>query len=72
MTKDEFIENACKMGYCNKKQAEEYCKDKETLTDDDYIGVFRYVDGLRYRYRGVALHGGGTTSKHYFRDGGTE
>ena len=52
MTKDEFINSACRMGYCNKEQADLYiklhCKDKEIFTDDDYIEVYRFVEERRY------------------------
>lgn len=71
MTKDEFIKTACKMGYCNKKEAEEYCKDKDELTEDDYIEVYRR-DEYQMRVTGVRLFGGGRRSTHKFRDGGSE
>lgn len=72
MTKDEFIKSACKMGYCNKKQAEQYCEGKETFTDEDYIGVYKMVESQRYKTPGHHLFGGGYTSKLYFLDGGAE
>ena len=71
MTKDEFIKTACKMGYCNKKEAEQYCKDKDELTDDDYIEVYRKRES-KIHITGQPLYGGGRTSKHYYRDGGSE
>ena len=71
MTKDEFIKSACKMGYCNKKEAEEYCKDREELTEDDYIEVYRKSES-QIKITGVALFGGGRRSTHKFRDGGSE
>ena len=72
MNKDEFIKNATKSGYCNKKQAEEYCKGKEVFTEDDYIEVFRKAECDKYINRGAVLGNGGHTTKHYFRDGGSE
>ena len=69
MTKDEFIKTACKMGYCSKKQAENYCEGKETLTDDDYIGVYRMAESQKPRSHGIGC-GNGFTSKRYKRDGG--
>lgn len=71
MTKAEFIKNACKMGYCNKKEAEEYCKDREELTEEDYIEVYRKVES-QIKITGVCLYGGGRRSTHKFRDGGSE
>lgn len=72
MNKEEFIKNATKGGYCNKKQAEEYCRDKEVFTDEDYIAVFRKAENEIYKRYGRPLFGGGQTSKHYFADGGEE
>lgn len=72
MTKTEFITNASKMGYCTKKQAQDYCKDKEVLTDDDYIEVYRKARAVDHSFGGRVLHGGGKTSKRYLCDGGSE
>ena len=72
MTKDEFIQNACSFGYCNKKQAEKYCEDKDALTDDDYIGVYRMVEASRNKSHGGSLGNGAYTTKRYLRDGGSE
>lgn len=70
MTKDEFIQTASKLGYCNKKQAEEYCehKGKDIYTDDDYIGVYRMVESQKPRSHGIGC-GNGFTSKRYKLDG---
>ena len=72
MTKDEFIETSCSLGYCNRKQAEEYCEGKEMFSDDDYIGVYRMVDAQRHKPLGRSLGDGAYTSKRYLRDGGSE
>lgn len=73
MTKDEFIKNSCKMGYCNKKEAERYCEGKENFTDDDYIGVYRMAEEQQYRtYGGHAIGNGAFTTKKFFGDGGSE
>lgn len=72
MTKEEFIKTACALGYCNKKQAEIYCENKVTLTDDDYIGVYRMVEGQRHIIPGKSLGDGAYTSKIFYRDGGSE
>lgn len=72
MNKEEFIISAYKLGYCTKKQAEEYCEGRETFTEDDYIEVFRKAENEAYKYQGARLGGGGHTSKHYFGDGGSE
>ena len=74
MTKDEFIVSASKSGYCNKKQAEEYCehKGKEIYTDDDYIGVYRMVESQKHKAPGRPLGDGAYTTKRFFFDGGSE
>ena len=72
MTRDEFIKTACKMGYCTKKIAEEYCEGKETLTEDDYIEVYRIVEDRRYKTPGHPRGNGCYISKKYYRDGGEE
>lgn len=71
MKKDEFIKNACKMGYCNKEQAEKYSEGKEVFTEDDYISVYEMVDNQRYKTPGHRLFGGGYTSKWLYLDGGS-
>ena len=69
MTREEFIKTACSLGYCNPAQAMEYCKDKTTLTDDDFIEVYRMVEAQRHRYHGRPLGEGSYTSKRYLRNG---
>lgn len=72
MKKDEFIKNACMLGYCNKDIATEYCKDKETFTDDDYIEVYRKAEGQKHKPHGHGLGNGSYTTRKYYRDGGLE
>ena len=72
MTKDEFIKTACSLGYCNKKQAEEYCEDRETFTDDDFIGVYRSTQKLDLMRGHVYGRNGAKTSKRYLHNGGSE
>lgn len=72
MNKAEFIKIAPKMGYCSKQVAEEYCKDKDTLTDDDFIGVYRMQENQNYKNPGQPLMSGGRIRKRYLRDGGSE
>lgn len=72
MNKEEFIKIAPKMGYCSKQVAEEYCKDKDTLTDDDFIGVYRMQENQNYKNPGQPLMSGGRIRKRYLRDGGSE
>ena len=72
MNKEEFIKTATQGGYCNKKQAEEYCKGKEVFTDDDYIAVFRKAENEIYKYHGRSLGDGAHTTKHFYSDGGEE
>lgn len=73
MTKDEFIKTACSLGYCSRRQAEEYCIGKETFNDDDYIEVYRMVEERRFgKHHGQMLYGGGRTSKQYYGDGDEE
>ena len=71
MTKAEFIKSASKMGYCTKEEAEEYCKNRDELTEDDYIEVYRKRES-QIKITGVRLHGGGRRSTHKFKDGGSE
>ena len=72
MTKKEFIKYACSLGYCNKKEAEEYCEDREEFTDDDYIGVYTMVKNHRPKYYGVPMGDGGYTTKRFIKDSGSE
>jgi hypothetical protein len=44
MDKESFINQCVEIGYCSKKTAEMYCKDKNNLTEDDFIEVFRIVE----------------------------
>ena len=69
MTKEEFIKTAYSLGYCDAMQAEEYCGDRETFTDDDYIELYRMVEAQRHRNRGRPLGNGSYTTKRYLRDG---
>lgn len=74
MTKSEFIRTASNAGYCNKKEAEEYCKqnDFETYTADDFIKVYDFAESQKYKSPGRPIVGGGYSSKRYFADGGSE
>lgn len=76
MTKEEFVKNCCSLGYCTKITAEAYVRDKEVLTDDDYIEVYRLAEKIEKKlYRdGTQSYGrnGARTTKHYFKDGGSE
>lgn len=72
MTKDEFVRAAYKSGYCSKKIAEEYCEGKDTLTEDDFLAVYRLQESRAYKNPGHPLSGGGYIRKRYFRDGGSE
>lgn len=69
MTKEEFIQNASSLGYCSKKVAEEYCKDRDELTEDDYIAVFRKANVLEPTNNGTMKCGEGRTTKRYRPDG---
>lgn len=68
MDKAEFIRNAVRCGYCSKKIAEEYAEGKDTLTDDDFIEVYRKAQKIA-RHGGDGLHrydnNGGKTTKSY-------
>ena len=76
MKKDEFIKNCQRMGYCSKKVAERYCEGKDDFTDDDYVGVYRLSEDIEKPHFGDGTHGygrnGARTTKHYFKDGGSE
>lgn len=69
MTKDEFIKNASSLGYCTKEQAKEYCKDKDELTEDDYIRVFRKANVYEPTNNGTDRCNNGRTTKRYKPDG---
>lgn len=72
MTRDEFKVACFKMGYCSPKQAEEYMGERTEFTDDDFIEVYRKVEGQKHRNTRTHLAGGGTTSKKYYLDGESE
>lgn len=72
MTRKEFVKNATQIGYCTKKQAEKYSKDKEEFTEDDYISVFRKAEDEGYKHKGISIGNGNRTTKRYFADGGEE
>ena len=69
MTKDEFIKNFRSLGYCSKEQAEKYCEDKDELTEDDYIVVYRKSNILEPTNNGSMKCGEGRTTKRYRPDG---
>jgi hypothetical protein len=72
MSRDEFIKTACKMGYCTKKIAEEYSEGKDTLTEDDFIEVYRIAENQVYKNKGIPLGDGAYTKRQFYRDGGSE
>lgn len=76
MTKEEFVKNCCSLGYCTRVTAQAYCKDKEELTDDDYVEVYRIGEKIEHKLArdGTIAYGrcGGRTTKHYLKDGGSE
>ena len=41
MTREEFIQAATNSGYCRKRTAKEFAEGRESLTDGDFIEVFR-------------------------------
>ena len=41
MTREEFIRAATNSGYCRKRTAREYVDGKESLTEGDFIQVYR-------------------------------
>ena len=69
MEKAEFIKLAVRCGYCSKKIAEEYAEGKDTLSDDDFIEVYRKEEDMRERHSNDGLHSygrnGGKTTKSY-------
>jgi hypothetical protein len=73
MTKDEFIQNCRSLGYCSKITAEAYCRDKEELTDDDYIQVYRIAEKIERRgsdgLHSYGKYGGKTTKTYKFYNG---
>ena len=70
MTKNEFIKNCTSLGYCSKEVAEEYCKGKDKLSDDDYIEVYRKANVcMATSNDGTRICGNGRTTKRYLPDG---
>ena len=46
MTREKFIETCVSSGYCSRRVAREYAGDREDLTDDDFVEVYRIADRL--------------------------
>lgn len=72
MTKGEFVLVCTLGGYCGKHAAEEYAKDRNELTDDDIIEVYRQeqekqsrIDADRDRFG--KYQGTKSTKRYYHR-----
>ena len=76
MTKEEFVKNCCSLGYCTRVTAQAYARDKDVLTDEDYVEVYRLGEKIEHKFArdGTQSYGryGGRTTKHYYRDRGSE
>jgi hypothetical protein len=76
MTREEFVKNCCSIGYCTKVTAEAYSRDKDVLTDDDYIEVYRMAERIEKKLNGDGTRSygrhGARSTKHFRRDGGEE
>ena len=44
MDKKEFIESCIECGYANRKIATWYAKDKEELTENDFVEIYRLIE----------------------------
>ena len=67
MNKDEFVNLATRMGYCSKKQAQEYAADREEFTEADFEEVYRIHERAIYLERFNEDHDTvrGRTTKRY-------
>ena len=74
MTKQEFIKNAVRLGYCTQAEAHSFCKNRKAdgYTEEDYQSLFRFVDACYYnRYKSFSrcgvreLPNGAYSSKMY-------
>lgn len=70
MTREEFILAVTNSGYCRTKTAREYAQGKESLTEDDFIQVFRLEQGREEREHsrrrdGMKAIENGWTSRDY-------
>ena len=68
MTKDEFIKNCKSLGYCTEEQAEKYCEDKDELTENDYVEVYRKANVRIPTANANHKCGYGWTSKSYMHN----
>lgn len=70
MTKSEFLKRCHDSGYCDKKTAEEYAKNKDEFTEGDLIAVYRIHYGEKIGLSKACSYGGygnGKTTKWYGR-----
>ena len=70
MTPEEFILAATRSGYCKAKTAREYTEGKESLTERDFIEVYRIEQAREEREHslrkdGLRWLGGCWTSRDY-------
>ena len=70
MNKPEFVKCCHDGGYCDKKTAEEYAKNKDEFTEDDLIAVYRIHNGDKIGLTKPCCYGAyssGKTTKLYGR-----
>lgn len=70
MTMEQFIRAATRSGYCRAKTAREYAEGRESLTEDDFIQVYRLEQSREEREHslrkdGLRWLGGCWTSRDY-------
>lgn len=68
MKRKEFIDACSKRGYCTKKQAEEYAKDREEFTETDLEEAYRYAERVTRFYSDAqrrSLGDGAKTTKRF-------
>lgn len=73
MTREEFAATCASCGYASRKFALAYAGDRDNLTEDDFIEVYRAAQGRGRRsdFRDVMAPDGSRTrtTKHYIRIG---
>lgn len=73
MNRAEFIKLCVSIGYCTKKRAEEYAKDRTEFSEEDFVEVYRLqerMDYLEHREASVDPVRGRCTKRYKNNDSG--
>lgn len=73
MNRDEFIRLCVSLGYCTKKNATEYAKDRTEFSEEDFVEVYRKqerMDYLKRREASIDTVRGHTTKRYGKNDNG--